>query len=102
MLEDNNDDCNIHGLNKTKLLAFTAHEQDDKNIFGHWHEIKHLISLTGGATPSCSCSKKSPAHCFVSITKYTCANKVKGVSEQKLLFCPTHLRELKLTRARRP
>ena len=62
ILEDSNE--NIHGLNKTKLLAFTAHEQDDKNIFGHWHEIEHLVGLTGGATPSCSCSKKSPARFF--------------------------------------
>ena len=31
ILEDNNDDCNNHVLNKTKL-ALTAHEQDDKTF----------------------------------------------------------------------
>ena len=91
----------IMGLTKPSWRVLHMSKRIENN-FGHWHEIKHLVGLTGGATPSCSCSKKSPAHCFVSITKYTCVNKGKGVSERKLLFCPTHLRELKLTRARRP
>ena len=53
----------IMGLTKPSWRVLHMSKRIENN-FGHWHEIKHLVGLTGGATPSCSCSKKSPARSF--------------------------------------